>query len=95
MKEQPMGSQEVILALAQLPGWELREGAIETWRSFPSFAEALEFVARVGAAAEAMDHHPDMDLRYKRVRVAVSTHSAGGLTCLDFELARRVEGLMP
>jgi len=89
-----MGAQEVTLALTQLPSWALREGAIETWRSFSSFAEALEFVVRVGAVAEAMDHHPDMDLRYKRVRVAVSTHSAGGLTGLDFELARRVDGLM-
>ncbi len=90
-----MGAQEVTLALAQLPRWALRDGAIETWRSFSSFAEALGFIARVGAAAEAMDHHPDIDLRYRRVRVAVSTHSAGGLTGLDFELARRVEGLMP
>jgi 4a-hydroxytetrahydrobiopterin dehydratase len=81
-------------ALARVPLWGLREGALETWRSFPSFSDALDFVVRVGAVADSMDHHPDIDLRYRRVRVAVWTHSAGGLTGLDFELAERVDALM-
>lgn len=94
MKVQPMNSQQVTLALTEVPDWVLRDGAIEVWRRFSTFAGALEFVVRVGTVAEDMDHHPDVDLRFNTVRVAVSTHSAGGLTELDFELARRVDGLI-
>lgn len=94
MKDRPMNSEQVTLALKKVPDWVLRDGAIEVWRRFSSFAGALEFVVRVGAIAEAMDHHPDLDLRFNTVRVAVCTHSAGGLTELDFEFARRADGVI-
>lgn len=94
MKVQPMDSLQVKLALTTVPDWVLRDGSIEVRRCFSSFAGALEFVVRVGAIAEAMDHHPDVDLRFNTVRLAVCTHSAGGLTELDFELARRVDGVI-
>lgn len=59
--------------------------------AFPSFMGAVAFVNRVADLAEAMDHHPDVDLRYDRVRVGLSTHSAGGITGMDTALAEGIE----
>ncbi len=55
------------------------------------FADAIVFVVRVGFLAEAVDHHPDIDIRWRTVRLALSTHDAGGLTTLDFDLAARID----
>ena len=54
--------------------------------------EAIDFVGRIAALAEAADHHPDLDIRYRKVRVALSTHDSGGLTGADLELAGGIEG---
>ncbi|HEX2254705.1 MAG TPA: 4a-hydroxytetrahydrobiopterin dehydratase [Thermoanaerobaculia bacterium] len=77
--------------LAALPGWQ-REGDViaRTYRH-ASFRAAVAFVAYVAEVAEALGHHPDVDIRYDRVRLAVTTHDAGGLTEKDLELARRVD----
>ena len=56
-----------------------------------SFADAIAFVVRIGFLAEAADHHPDLEVRWRRVRVALTTHDAGGLTTNDFDLARQIE----
>jgi len=82
---------DVNAALAQLPGWS-RSGE-EILKTFdrPTFADAIAFVVRIGFLAEAADHHPDLDIRWRRVRVALTTHDAGGLTARDIELARRIE----
>ncbi|HTK17692.1 MAG TPA: 4a-hydroxytetrahydrobiopterin dehydratase, partial [Acidimicrobiia bacterium] len=58
-----------------------------------TFPGAIAFVVRIGFFAEKADHHPDLDVRWKRVRVALSTHDAGGLTAKDFDLAREIEGI--
>jgi 4a-hydroxytetrahydrobiopterin dehydratase len=71
--------------LAELPGWDLADKAITRTFKFADFAEAIAFVVRLGFAAEAADHHPDIDIRYKRVTLTYSTHSEGGLTEKDFE----------
>jgi 4a-hydroxytetrahydrobiopterin dehydratase len=68
---------------------------IERTLDLPSFRAAVEAVSMIADVAEQMDHHPDMDLRWRKVRVAVVTHSAGGVTDLDLELARRVDALLP
>lgn len=71
-------------------GWSEAEGALERRFQFSSFAEALAFVNRVGAAAEEADHHPDLTIHdYKFVTLRWRTHSAGAITELDRELARR------
>lgn len=80
-------------ALADLPGWERAGAEIRRRFDLPSFADAMAFVVRVGFLAEAANHHPDLDVRYRTVHIALSTHSAGGLTGNDFSLARAVEGL--
>jgi 4a-hydroxytetrahydrobiopterin dehydratase len=70
--------------LAGLPGWEQSGNAIRRTFTFKDFTEAVAYVVRLGFAAEAADHHPDIDIRYKRVTLAYSTHSEGGLTEKDF-----------
>ena len=57
----------------------------------PTFPDAIAFVTRIADRAEAADHHPDLDIRYRKVRVALSTHDAGGLTDKDFDLAAEIE----
>jgi len=79
--------------LSSLIGWERAGDALTGTYVLPTFADAIALVNRVAAAADAMDHHPDMDIRYNRVSFTLSTHSAGGLTQLDFDLARRIEEL--
>lgn len=81
--------------LAARPAWS-REGD-EIVRSFdcPDFPAAVAFVVRIGFLAEAKDHHPDLDVRWRTVRVALTTHDAGGLTDWDFELAAAIDEVAP
>ena len=81
--------------LGALPGWS-REGD-EIVRTFecPDFPAAIAFVVRIGFLAEAQDHHPDLDVRWRRVRVALTTHDLGGLSDWDFDLAARIDGVAP
>ena len=85
--------QQLADCLRAAPEWRQEGGQIARRFEFESFLQAIDFVAGVAAAAEALNHHPDIDIRYRRVLVAVSTHSAGGLTGLDFELAARIDDL--
>jgi len=80
-------------ALADLPGWRRDGDAIVREFRFDDFLQAVLFVNRVTGAAEAADHHPDVDIRWNRVRVSLSTHSAGGVTEADVALAGRVSAL--
>ena len=70
-------------------GWTEVDGALERTFELPSFPDAIAFVDRVAELAEAEDHHPDIDVRYKNVTLRWSTHSAGGITDRDVELAGR------
>jgi 4a-hydroxytetrahydrobiopterin dehydratase len=81
---------EIGTRLAALPEW-MREGdAIQRRWTFPTFAEGIRFVDRVAVLADAADHHPDIDIRWTAVTMTLSTHSAGGLTAKDFDLAARI-----
>ncbi len=82
---------EVRAALESMPGWSMEGGAIIKQFSLPSFPAAIDFVTAVAALAEDADHHPDLDIRYTKVRLALVTHSAGGVTDKDLEMARRIE----
>jgi 4a-hydroxytetrahydrobiopterin dehydratase len=73
------------------PGWTRDGETIEKTYAFATFAEAVAFVDRVAVEADAADHHPDIDIRYTKVRLALTTHSAGGLTDKDTDLARIIE----
>jgi 4a-hydroxytetrahydrobiopterin dehydratase len=88
-----LADAEITARLATLPGWA-REGD-EIVKTFDcgTFAAAIAFVVRIGFFAERADHHPDLDVRWKRVKVALTTHDAGGLTANDFDLATEIEGI--
>ncbi|MEX1119713.1 MAG: 4a-hydroxytetrahydrobiopterin dehydratase [Terrimicrobiaceae bacterium] len=81
---------EIQDALAGLPQWKRDGSTLEATFQFPSFSEAMAFVNRVAALAEEANHHPDIDIRWNKVRLTLTTHSAGGLTTKDFELARQL-----
>jgi 4a-hydroxytetrahydrobiopterin dehydratase len=84
---QPLSAEEVRSRLANLPGWQIEAGELVRTFQFKDFRAALHFVNQVGEAAETAGHHPDIDIRYNRVRLALVTHDAGGLTTKDFDLA--------
>jgi 4a-hydroxytetrahydrobiopterin dehydratase len=78
----------------ELPEWRFLLGRIEATFAAPSFASAAAFVGRIAEAADAADHHPDLDLRYPgRVHVALSTHAVDGLTVADIDLATTISKL--
>jgi 4a-hydroxytetrahydrobiopterin dehydratase len=94
MARTPLLSEaEVGSALAALPGWTRKDAEIEKTFECASFADAIAFVVRIGFLAEAADHHPDLDVRWRKVRVALTTHDSGGLTANDFELAQQIEAV--
>ena len=76
--------QDLPPRLQKLPGWILAGEAISRQFTFAGFPDAVAFIVRLGFAAEAVDHHPDLVVNYKRVTVTYSTHSEGGLTDKDF-----------
>ena len=88
-----MTADEIRVACGELTGWEADVGAPSIAREyqFPTFPAAVRFVDFVAELAEAADHHPDIDVRYNRVRLTLSTHSAGGVTEKDFALARAID----
>jgi 4a-hydroxytetrahydrobiopterin dehydratase len=79
--------------MKKIPEWELEKNHIERTFEFDDFADAIDFVNAVAEVAEEEEHHPDIDIRYNKVRLVVSTHSKGGLTELDFGLAERIDTL--
>ncbi|HEV3402410.1 MAG TPA: 4a-hydroxytetrahydrobiopterin dehydratase [Acidimicrobiales bacterium] len=84
---------EVRQQLADLPEWALADGQIVREYRLDDFRQTVAFVVRIAFEAEAANHHPDLDLRYNRLHVALSTHSEGGVTPKDLELARAIEAL--
>jgi 4a-hydroxytetrahydrobiopterin dehydratase len=80
--------------LSALPGWEVREGLLTKTFNVRSFAHGVLFISAIGQLAEAANHHPDLSLHgYSHVTVQLSTHSEGGLTEKDFDLAGQIEAL--
>jgi 4a-hydroxytetrahydrobiopterin dehydratase len=90
---QMLTAAEAATRLKTLPQWRIEGGELTRTFVFKDFAAALAFTNRVGALAEAAGHHPDIDIRYNRVRMALVTHDAGGLTELDFRLAADADGV--
>ena len=84
---------EITDALASLPGWERSDDEIAKEYRLGNFRDAVAFVVRLSYEAEAANHHPDLDIRWNRVLVRLSTHSEGGITAKDVELAQIIEGL--
>ncbi|PSJ58704.1 4a-hydroxytetrahydrobiopterin dehydratase [Kumtagia ephedrae] len=93
MAREKLDEAAVRQALAGLEGWTLAAdgAAINRTFVFRNFSEAFAFMTRTALAAEKLDHHPDWSNVYKTVEVKLNTHDAGGLTALDFELARKMD----
>jgi 4a-hydroxytetrahydrobiopterin dehydratase len=86
-------SNEIEAKLAELPGWERRGDAIAKEFGCDDFVGSVKFVSALVQPAEAMNHHPDLAISWDTVTVTISTHSEGGLTAADFELAGKIEAL--
>jgi 4a-hydroxytetrahydrobiopterin dehydratase len=88
---QKLSDLEIQRALGGLSGWSRRGDALTKTFAFEKFAEGIAFVDRVAKHADAMDHHPDIDIRYTKVTITLSTHDAGGITQSDLDLAEKIE----
>ncbi len=89
-----LSDQQIASRLVTLQNWRVEAGELTRTFGFKDFRAALEFVNQVGDLAEGAGHHPDIDIRYNRVRLALVTHDAGGLTAKDFDLAGAVNKLV-
>jgi 4a-hydroxytetrahydrobiopterin dehydratase len=83
--------KEIVERLKQTPGWERQGSEISRLYTFSGFITGIAFVNHAAGLAEAMDHHPEILIQYRKVKLTLSTHSAGGLTDLDFTLARKID----
>ncbi len=88
-----LSPQQAQSRLTALPGWQIQSNPLVRTFQFPHFLASLDFVNRLGQLAEQAGHHPDIDIRYNRVHLALTTHDAGGLTHKDFDLAAQIQTL--
>ena len=86
---------ELATALSGLPLWSGDGEGIRRSVELPGFPDAVAALVRMAFVAEQLDHHPDVDLRWRTLHLTLVTHSAGGVTELDLELARRIDALLP
>ncbi len=87
-------NDQVDAALPDLNGWERSDGALRRSVKFPAFLDGIEAVRRVAELAEQKDHHPDIDIRWRKVTFALVTHSAGGITEQDLQMAKAIDQLL-
>lgn len=88
---QKLSDLEIQRALGGLAGWSRRGDTLVKTYAFDRFADGIAFVARVARIADEMDHHPDIDIRYTKVTMSLSTHDAGGITQSDLGLAQKID----
>ena len=85
---------EIEQRLGEAPDWTLEEKQIRKTFQLASFPMAIAFVTQVGFLAEAAGHHPDIDIRWRKVTLVLTTHDAGGLTAQDFDLAAQIDEIL-
>jgi 4a-hydroxytetrahydrobiopterin dehydratase len=81
---------EIKEQVQSLQGWTMEAGKLTLIRKFSDFIQAIEFVNKLVEPSEAIEHHPDIEISYNKVRISLTTHDAGGLTQKDFDLARTI-----
>lgn len=81
---------EIKQAITTLPGWQQHDKAIQRVFQFPDFKAAMQFVNKIAEAAEQANHHPDIDIRYNKVTMALISHDSGGVTKRDVGMARKI-----
>ena len=90
----PLSAAQITSLSTELPLWSLVNGKLQRELRFVDFVEAFGFMARVALVAESMGHHPEWSNVWNRVVIVLTTHDTGGLSSLDVELARRIDGLL-
>ena len=93
MERRKLSAEEIETSLKDLNGWRAEGVNLKKRFSFENFAEALDFVNKVGAIAERRDHHPDIYFGWGYAEFSITTHDTGGLTAFDFALAKEIENL--
>ena len=90
-----MDPDTIAAQLAELKAWERDEdsGGIVRRFEFPQFADAIAFVNRIATVADERDHHPDIDIRYRRLKIVLVSHDVGGLSSRDFKMAKLIDEL--
>jgi 4a-hydroxytetrahydrobiopterin dehydratase len=88
--ERQLDGDELGRQIRALPGWVGDVSALHRSYAFPDFPTAITAVDEIAVVAEAMQHHPDIDIRWRTLHLTLSTHDAGGVTQLDVELAHRI-----
>lgn len=92
---EPLDDDQLRALRERLPSWQVGEGRLVRDVEAPTFPAAIEWVVLIAEAAESMDHHPDIDIRWRRLHLELSTHSAGGrITDLDVALAERIDAIV-
>lgn len=89
-----LSDDEVDTGLSELTDWERVDTSLRRSVKFPAFLDGIEAVRRVAERAEAADHHPDIDIRWRTVTFVLSTHSEGGITQKDLALAKEIDGIV-
>lgn len=88
-----LSQTEIEKRLVSVPDWQIESGELTRTFLFKDFRGSLTFVNKIGELAESAGHHPDIDIRYNKVRLALVTHDAGGVTEKDFDLAAKADKL--
>ncbi|WP_336085756.1 4a-hydroxytetrahydrobiopterin dehydratase [Nocardia sp. SSK8] len=89
-----LSDPEITIALATLPEWSHQGTTLTRTVRAPDFLAGIEWVRKIAAAAEAADHHPDIDIRWRTLHFTLSTHSAGGITAKDTALAHSIDQIV-
>lgn len=90
-----LSPDELAAALPALPLWDGGPTGLHRSAKLPTFRDAVDAIVAIADVAEEMDHHPDVDLRWRTLHLHLVSHTAGGVTELDLELARRIDALLP
>jgi 4a-hydroxytetrahydrobiopterin dehydratase len=90
MERKKLGADEILFNLAEMEDWKAENNILSRRFEFKNFAEALEFVNKVGAIAEKLDHHPDISFGWGYAEINLTTHDRNGITAFDFAVAQEV-----
>ena len=85
---------QISTRMAEIPDWARDADAISRTVRFDTFADGIECISRLAPVADEADHHPDIDIRYRNVKFALTSHDSGGITDRDFAMAARIDQLL-
>lgn len=93
MPAEKLSNETIQEKLQNAPGWSVSGDSLTRTFTFENFIQSMQFVNRLAEAAEAAQHHPDIDIRYSKVNVSLSTHDSGGITEKDFAIAQEADAV--